>query len=137
MYKSFGLVLVLFLILLCSCASIVSDSKYPVNITSIPEGATFKVLNRQGKLITSGKTPTIIMLKSGAGYFKNAKYKVIFEKSGYTSTTSDIEAYLDSWYIGNIIFFGSDLFLGFLVIDPLTGAMWQLDGNAYGELQLK
>lgn len=137
MFRISSLLLILALIMSTGCASIVSDSKYPVNITSIPEGATFKVLDRQGKTIAGGKTPGYISLKAGNGYFKKAKYKVIFEMDGYESTTSEVEAYLDGWYIANILFGGSDLLVGFLVIDPITGAMWQLDGTAHGELQPK
>jgi len=37
--------------------------------------------------------------------------------------TTKIEGTMDGWYIGNLLFGG---ILGFLVIDPATGAMWKL-----------
>lgn len=134
MYRHFALVSMLFFTLLCGCASIVSDSKYPVAVSSEPNEATFQVVNQDGQIIYRGKTPTVVSLKSGDGYFKKAKYKVIFEKDGYQSTTSEIEASFDGWYLGNALFFTTDLLLGFLVIDPATGAMWKIDENVYVEL---
>lgn len=134
MYRLFALVSILCFTLFCGCASIVSDSKYPVAVSSEPSEAIFKVVDNRGMTIFQGKTPTVVSLKSGNGYFKNAKYKVIFEKAGYQSITSEIEASFDGWYVGNILFLGSDFLLGFLVIDPLTGAMWKIDENVYVEL---
>ena len=121
-------------IICCGCASIVSDSKYPVAISSEPDDATFRVINRSGQTIFNGKTPTVVTLKSGDGYFKGADYKVIFEKSGYMPSTLSIASSFDTWYFGNCIFGGTDFFIGFLVIDPLTGAMWKLDENLYVKL---
>ena len=31
---------------------------------------------------------------------------------------------INGWYVGNIVFGG---FIGWLIVDPLTGAMWTLD----------
>lgn len=38
---------------------------------------------------------------------------------------------MDGWYMGNLLFGG---FIGFLIVDPATGAMWKLDDNVYGNL---
>ncbi|MDB4525936.1 hypothetical protein N9065_03445 [Akkermansiaceae bacterium] len=40
-----------------------------------------------------------------------------------TTGTQSLDASMDPWYAGNIIFGG---ILGVLVVDPATGAMWQL-----------
>ncbi len=45
--------------------------------------------------------------------------------------TTRLEATLDGWYIGNIIFGG---LIGFLIVDPLTGAMWKLPEQAMTSL---
>lgn len=134
MYRLFAFVSILCFTLLCGCASIISDSKYPVAVSSEPSEAIFKVVDSRGMTIFQGKTPTVISLKSGDGYFKKSKYQVIFEKSGYSPKTLYIESSFDSWYIGNCLFGGFDFFIGFLVIDPLTGAMWKIDENMYVEL---
>lgn len=56
-------------ILSTGCATIVSDSDYPVSIQSNPSGASFVIKNRKGNVITSGITPQVVLLKAGAGYF--------------------------------------------------------------------
>ena len=44
-------------------------------------------------------------------------------KEGFEKKTIQIESKTNGWYIGNLLF-GS--LIGFLIIDPLTGAMWTL-----------
>ncbi len=105
------------------CASIVSKSSYPISITSSPEQADYIVTNKKGEKVHSGKTPSTVTLKSGAGFFQPEKYKITFTKDGYSSTTSTISAQMDGWYIGNVLFGG---LIGILIVDPATGAMWRL-----------
>ena len=112
------------LTLLAGCASIVSKSKYPVSITSNPEGAAIIIVNRIGQDVFSGKTPTTVTLKAGAGYFKGETYTVTFKREGYATHTAQIERGVDGWYsVGNIFLGG---LIGWLVVDPITGAMWTL-----------
>ena len=106
-----------------SCATIVSKSKYPVTIDSTPKGADVTIPNRRGDQIFSGKTPTIVKLKSGAGFFTNAKYAIKISKDGFTSKTVELRATLNGWYAGNIIFGG---LVGLIIVDPLTGAMYRM-----------
>ena len=121
--KSSGL-FALSLVLLTGCASILSKSDYPVNISSQPQGADISIVNRSGETVFTGKTPTSINLKAGAGYFKGEIYNVTFKKDGYTLQTAQIERGVDGWYIaGNFVFGG---LLGWLIVDPATGAMWTL-----------
>jgi hypothetical protein len=113
----------------CSCATIVSKSKYPVTINSTPVGANVTITNHRGEQIFSGKTPTLVKLKSGAGFFKNAKYDIKISKDGFTSKTVELKATVNGWYFGNLLFGG---LIGLLVVDPATGAMYkikQLDVN--------
>ena len=105
------------------CASIVSDSKYPVSINSNPSGANFLIKDKNGMVVHSGKTPEVVLLKAGAGYFSSATYSVYFKKKGYGDVTRVLDTELDGWYIGNILFGG---IIGFLIVDPITGAMWKL-----------
>ena len=44
-------------------------------------------------------------------------------KEGYTTKIYAITSSLDGWYFGNIIFGGV---LGMLIVDPMTGAMYNL-----------
>ena len=65
-----------------------------------------------------------VTLKTSSGFFKKAKYRVEATKQGYGTTSSSLDARVNGWYWGNIGFGG---LIGFLIIDPATGAMWKLD----------
>ncbi|MEE4954747.1 hypothetical protein V2K54_02550 [Pseudomonas alliivorans] len=69
------------------CASIVSDSKYPVAVTSSPSGAAYEIVNESGVSVRSGVTPDEVTLRAGAGYFDGEKYRVTYRKDGYISST--------------------------------------------------
>lgn len=106
-----------------SCASIVSKTKYPVSIDSTPRDASVTIKNRRGEEVFTGKTPALVKLKSGAGFFSNAKYSVTISKPGFADKTVELTATINGWYFGNLVFGG---LLGLLIIDPATGAMYKL-----------
>ncbi|TGE27246.1 peptidase associated/transthyretin-like domain-containing protein [Hymenobacter metallicola] len=106
-----------------SCATIVSKSRYPVAISSQPPGATFTVTDIDGKEVFNGVTPMAVPLKPGAGYFKKQEYTIKFSMPGYETKTTTISADFNGWYIGNLLFGG---FIGLLIVDPLTGAMYRI-----------
>lgn len=114
----------LFSMFFAGCASIVSKSSWPVRINSSPEGANVYITNSSGEKIYSGKTPTQVVLKSKKGYFTGEKYKLVFTEDGHGQVIYELDTGLNGWYIGNIVFGG---LIGFLVVDPLTGAMYRLD----------
>ncbi|MBQ7332001.1 MAG: hypothetical protein IJW39_01995 [Opitutales bacterium] len=105
------------------CASIISDSKYPVTVESFPSGAQFAVKNKSGQLVSQGVTPQQVVLDAGAGFFRPENYTLTFEKQNYGSVMVSERAGIDPWYFGNIVFGG---LIGFLIVDPATGAMWDL-----------
>jgi len=110
--------------LVSGCASIVSKSSYPVTIISNPDQASITITDERGTQIYKGRTPSTLTLKAGEPYFHGKDYAVTFEKNGYEKQVASIHRGLDGWYIGNILFGG---LIGFLIVDPLTGAMWKLD----------
>lgn len=112
-------------LLISGCASIVSKSTYPVSVSSKPEGATITITNRHGQEIHSGRTPATVSLKAGCGYFKGEEYTILFSKAGYKPFKTTITSDLDGWYVFGNIFFGG--LIGWLIVDPATGAMWKLD----------
>ncbi len=59
---------------LTGCATIVSKSEYPVNISSTPDVVDITIKNNAGKEIFAGKTPATISLKAGCGYFQGDDY---------------------------------------------------------------
>ena len=122
MKKIVSLLIVSFFLI--SCASIVSKSEWPVRIGSTPEGADVTITDiTEGKKVYTGKTPTTVTLSSKGGYFKGKTYRVEVTKEGYTKQTTEIRSTINGWYIGNLLFGG---LIGFLIVDPLTGAMWTL-----------
>lgn len=106
------------------CASIVSESNYPARIDSYPQGATFAVRNENFDIVCTGTTPKTVFLESDSGFFKKAKYNIFFSLDGRENTTVDFNASIDPWYFGNILFGG---LVGMLIVDPATGAMWELE----------
>lgn len=132
MKKLGSVAVILGVILLGSgCASIVSKSRWPVSINSNPEGAAVTVKNREGMEVHKGITPTTATLSSYGGFFSSADYQCYFEKDGYSPSTSPLSSRLNGWYFGNLLFGGC---IGLLLVDPATGAMWQLDSTVYGNL---
>jgi hypothetical protein len=111
------------LTLLSSCATIVSRTKYPVRIDSSPSQANITITNRKGIEIYNGSTPANVTLKSGAGFFQKGIYSITYSKPGYLAKTITINADLNAWYFGNVVFGGV---LGFLIIDPASGAMYKI-----------
>jgi uncharacterized protein YceK len=111
------------LLLLSGCASIVSDSQYPVSINSNPPGAQVSVLDEAGAVVFTGKTPTIVTLKSGTSYFNGADYQIIAKSADGQERRESLSSSVDGWYVGNLGFGG---LIGFLIVDPLTGAMYKL-----------
>ncbi len=116
--------------LLSGCASIVSKSSWPLSVNSTPAGAKVEITNKKGVLVYSGLTPATMSLKSGAGYFSMERYTLKFKMDGYDEKVIPVECKLNGWYIGNIVFGG---LIGWLIVDPLTGAMYKLDAVMINE----
>ncbi|WP_444923758.1 hypothetical protein ACJJH9_19625 [Microbulbifer sp. DLAB2-AF] len=120
------------LVMATGCASIVSDSSYPVTINSSPNGANFTIINEAGLDVHSGVTPDTITLPASDGFFSSASYTVKYQMAGYSEQSFLIKAGMDGWYVGNIVFGG---LIGWLIVDPATGAMWKLPESAHVTLQ--
>jgi len=105
------------------CASIVSQSSWPVKIASNPNQAKFIIINDKGEAIHNGITPATVTLNSGSGYFDGATYHIKFSREGSKDAYSIIDSTINGWYWVNILFGG---IIGLLIIDPVTGAMWKL-----------
>lgn len=111
-------------VLITSCASILGKSSYPVSINSNPNGADISITDKKGKEVYKGQSPATVSLKSGAGFFSRAEYQVKISSKGYAEQVVPVIYKLNGWYFGNLFLGG---FLGMLIIDPATGAMWKLD----------
>jgi hypothetical protein len=114
------------ILFLAACASIVSDSKGVVTISSSPSAAEIAIADQSGLEVYRGTTPATITLDASAGYFDGQEYTITFSKDGYDPTTVKVDSTINGWYVGNIVFGG---FIGWLIVDPLTGAMWALESE--------
>jgi hypothetical protein len=121
--------------LLAACASIVSRRAYPVFVDSNPTEARLTVTNEMGDTVYAGRTPKTLKLDAYDGYFSRARYVITFEHPDFETSVVRLEAKLDGWYFGNFLF---GYLIGFLIVDPLTGAMYKIDERqVYEKLYFK
>jgi hypothetical protein len=109
------------------CATIIAKSSQTITVTSVPASAAVSITNAAGTPVHSGSTPMTVTLKKGRGYFKPESYTVRISKDGYTAQEISVRGTVNGWYFGNIIFGG---LIGFLAVDPSTGAMYTLQPKA-------
>jgi len=127
--------LLLLLSFLCTgCASIFGSPFHDVAINSTPENASYTITNEQGELVASGTTPDTVELRSAANVFRPARYYVNYEFDGYVPQEKSVKGKLSIWYFGNI--FGASL-IGFFIIDPFTGALFDLPNESNAVLQAR
>ncbi|MFD2190949.1 hypothetical protein [Pistricoccus aurantiacus] len=113
------------LAMLTGCASIVGDREQAVTINSSPSHADVVITDERNMQIHSATTPTTVQLKKADGsYFGGKTYTVEISKDGYESRTMLINSTPNGWYIGGNLLFGG--LIGWLIVDPLTGAMYNL-----------
>jgi len=119
-------VLVAVLVFMISgCATIITGSDQKVNISSEPSGASVKVLDQNGAIVGNSQTPYVAVLKKGEGFFKAATYRIQIEKAGYKTQEVVLSGSLNAgWYLLGNFFIGG--LIGWLIVDPITGAMWTL-----------
>jgi hypothetical protein len=113
------------LVSITGCASIVSKSQWPVTVQSNPTGAKCVVSKANGVMMHTGETPMTLTLSSSQGFFSAADYKVSCQKEGFSPAESKIEGTISGWYLGGNLLFGG--LIGYLIVDPATGAMWKLE----------
>lgn len=107
-------------LLLSGCASIVGKGVWPVLFTSDGGPMQFEVEDENGTFVGSGTTPTTIPLRASDGYFDPMTYRIRF-----AGRERFLEAEINIATVVNI-FFPFIGVLGILVVDPLTGATFQL-----------
>jgi len=114
---------------LSGCASIVGETDQGVTINSTPSKADVVITDESSKEVFAGSTPTTVQLsKSDGSYFGGKTYTVEISKNGYENRTLMIQSSPNGWYVaGNLVFGG---FIGWLIVDPMTGAMYNLSPDA-------
>jgi len=117
------------MLIFSGCASIICTSEKTININSHPPGAKFIISNPEKTIIVEGITPANVTLKRGRGYFTAGDYTIKFSKPGYESMDLSIQQGLETgWYFGGNFVFGG--LIGVLFVDPLTGAMWNIEDKS-------
>jgi hypothetical protein len=110
---------------LTGCATIAGSPTHFMPISSTPSDAAIRITDEKGAEIFKGTTPTSVVLqKSGGGYFSKKSYTVEISKSGYTTQSIPVTANANGWYIGGNILFGG--LIGWLIVDPMSGNMYNL-----------
>jgi hypothetical protein len=133
MYLKIALVTII--VTLCGgCASIISGNTDTVSINSYPVRAKFFIKDENGVPVEHGTTPAKVILERSDGYFDGQTYDITFTAEGYLPQSEKIQTSINPWYLGNFWFGG---LLGFLVVDPATGAMWSLPDSANASLSPK
>ena len=108
----FGLIA---LLLNVGCASIVSETDYPVTINT-DDDQDYIVKNELGQKVFTGKGTKTQVLKAGGGW--NCMDYSVETPCGTTPINSGV----DGWVFGNILLGGV---IG-LIVDPSTGAACEL-----------
>ena len=101
-------------LLLSSCATIMSGSKQYVKFDSSPASASIFIDE-----VEVGKTPFEIKLA------RKSEHSVMIKLEGYQTYQTTLTKKLNGWIFGNILIGG---LIG-LIIDPITGAMYNLSPN--------
>lgn len=114
------------LMLALGCATLVKGGKQTVELKSIPQGSNCDVYNQKtNDRISTVTTPAVLTLERGSGYFKSAKYRIRCNMANYTPQEALLDGSLNGYYMGGNILLGG--LIGWLIIDPLTGAMYTLE----------
>ena len=112
--------------LLAGCATVMGKSApESLNVRSAPDQATVVITDEAGIKIFEGKTPASLQLKKKKSYFTGKTYSVSIKKDGYAEQNVIVDMDMNAWYIGGNLIFGG--IIGWLIVDPATGAMWTLD----------
>jgi hypothetical protein len=110
------------------CATIIGKAgQETVDIKSTPDQAVIVITDESGAKVFEGTTPAQVALDKKRGYMKGKSYTVTLRKPGFEPQTIPVETQVSGWYIaGNLVFGGV---IGWLAVDPNTGAMWTLATN--------
>jgi hypothetical protein len=105
------------------CATIVHSGPRAITVASAPVGAKVSIYDRSNTLVMTNTTPFIAQLPTKYGYFKGQDYRLVFEMSGHATAEVNLTSSVSGWYFANLLFGGV---IGMLIVDPLTGAMYNL-----------
>lgn len=113
------------LVFFSGCATIVHNHA-PQNFSIISDPSQAKVVivdTKNNSILLENQTPLSIALRKKHRMFSGKEYIVKVSKEGFKDIEFSVKPAISGWYIGNILFGG---LIGILIVDPATGAMWNL-----------
>jgi len=132
----------LIVVLFFGCATIINGGKQSVTVNVLGNSGADVFISELAEdsetILTTGKSGLSFEFKTGKGYFKKAKYKVKAKQDG-----KKVERILEPkmnllYYLGANLLVAGPLtgMVGYLIVDPLTGAMWNFDLEEKNQLNL-
>ena len=117
------------------CATIIKGTRQRVSIFASPAGAQVTVYDDSGSVIISQQAPCTVKLRRGSGFFSAGEYRVQVQAPGYAPAIVTISGSINGWYIIGNLFIGG--LLGYVVVDPLCGGMWDLSPHSVNAVLAK
>jgi hypothetical protein len=115
-------------LLLGGCATIMAGDTQTLEIDSSPPGARLTLLDESGRPAYQATTPARLQIRRGEGWRQHADYRLKLEKPGYRPIGFELKWKREPWFWANWLLAPVGLgFVGLLIVDPLSGAMWKVD----------
>lgn len=116
------------LALLTGCATIVGDDRASLPIKSTPSDAQILIIDETGRTAYRGRTPDQVSLsKSNGHYWGGKQFTVAISKRGYLTQRIKVDTRPNTLYLGGNLIFGG--IIGWLVVDPISGKMYDLSSE--------
>lgn len=116
------------LALLAGCATIVGDERASLSIKSTPADAQILIIDEAGRTAYRGRTPDQVPLRKNDGHYWGGKqFTVAISKRGYLTQRIQVDTHPNALYLGGNLLFGG--IIGWLVVDPISGKMYDLSSD--------
>lgn len=114
-----------FAVVFGGCATIMGSETSTLPVYSTPGGAKVTITDERGKVVYQGVTPSSVSLqKSDGSHWGGKTFTVEVHKEGFEKISVQVVTQANGYYIlGNLLFGG---LIGWLIVDPATGAMYDL-----------
>ena len=126
-----GLAAILAMMTLPSCASIANGTRQTVTLNSEPSSAEIEVFNLKGEEVYRGSTPATVSLNRGSSYFQREVYTLAFRSPDREPMYLEVQGSVNGWYFAN---FAVAPLIGMLIVDPVTGGMYELPGEVAADV---